>query len=86
MNEFFFMVEDLIIQSTNIGDVINQDDVVLTTLNAFPESYQMFVQGIATQDDFPHFDKLVEKLFNELHYKEFKNSKHLDNETLLLKF
>jgi hypothetical protein len=43
MNEFFFMVEDLIIQSTNIGDVINQDDVVLTTLNAFPESYQMFV-------------------------------------------
>jgi hypothetical protein len=39
MNGFFLMVKDLIIQLTNIGDVINQDDVVLTTLNALPESY-----------------------------------------------
>ncbi len=36
MNEFFFTVKDFIIQLTNIGDVINQDDVVLTILNALP--------------------------------------------------
>jgi hypothetical protein len=36
MNEFFFMIKDFIIQLTNIGDVINQDDVVLTILNALP--------------------------------------------------
>jgi hypothetical protein len=39
MNGFFLMVKDFIIQLANIGDVINQDDVVLTTLNALPESY-----------------------------------------------
>jgi hypothetical protein len=39
MNEFFLLVKDLIIQVANIGDVINQDDVVLITLNALPKSY-----------------------------------------------
>jgi hypothetical protein len=72
MNEFFLMVKDLIIQLTNIGDVINQDDVILTILNALLESYKTFVQGITAQDDLPNFDKLVGKLFNE---STTKNSK-----------
>jgi hypothetical protein len=65
MNNFFFMVKDLNIQLTNIGDVINQDDVVLTILIALLESYKTFVQGIATQYDLPNFDKLVGNLSNE---------------------
>ncbi len=56
MANFLFIVKDLFGQIVGVGDVIKDEDVVLTILNALPDSYENFVQSVSSQCTFPNFD------------------------------
>ncbi len=64
MLDFLFTVKDLLGLITRVGDV-NDEDVVLMILNAFLESYESFVQGVSTQVTLPNFDQLSSRLMQE---------------------
>jgi hypothetical protein len=42
MLDFLFIVRDLLVQIVRIGNVIKDEDVVLTILNVLPKSYEFF--------------------------------------------
>lgn len=46
LSDFLFIIKDLLIQIASGVDVIRNENVVLTILNALPNSYENFVQGI----------------------------------------
>ncbi len=56
MLDFLFIVKDLLVQITRVGDVIKDEEVVLTILNALLEPYESFVQGMSTQETLSNFD------------------------------
>ncbi len=43
MLDFLFIVNDLLVQIAKVGDVIKDEEVVLTILNVLLESYKSFV-------------------------------------------
>jgi hypothetical protein len=55
-------MKDLLIPIASGVDVIKNKNVVLTILNALPDSYENFVQGILVQETLPSFDQLISKL------------------------
>jgi len=62
LSNFLFIIKDLLIQIASGVDVIRNENVVLTILNALPNSYENFVQGILTQETLPSFDQLMSRL------------------------
>jgi hypothetical protein len=56
LSDFLFIIKDLLIQIASGVDVIRNENVVLTILNALPNSYENFVQGILAQETLPSFD------------------------------
>jgi hypothetical protein len=56
LSNFLFIIKDLLIQIASGVDVIRNENVVLTILNALPNSYENFVQGILAQETLPSFD------------------------------
>jgi hypothetical protein len=65
LSDFLFIIKDLLIQITSGVDVIRNKNVVLTILNALPNSYENFVQGILAQETLPSFDQLMSRLLQE---------------------
>jgi hypothetical protein len=45
-------------QLAAIGDLVDDAELVTTTLNGFPFSWDLFVQGICARSKLPKFDKL----------------------------
>jgi len=45
-------------QLTIISDVVDDAELVTTTFNGFPSSWDRFVQGICARRKLPKFDKL----------------------------
>jgi hypothetical protein len=45
-------------QLAAIGDSVDDAELVTTTLNGFPSSWDAFVQGICARSKLPKFDKL----------------------------
>jgi hypothetical protein len=43
MLDFLFITKDLLVQIVGIGNVIKDEDVVLTILNVLPKSYEFFL-------------------------------------------
>ena len=41
-----------------IGDRVEEKELVLTTLNGFPSSWDVFVQGL------PKFDRVLDRLYS----------------------
>lgn len=65
MENFLFIVKDLLGQIVGVCDVIKDQDVVLTILNALSDSYENFVQSVSAQWTLPNFDQLTSKLLHE---------------------
>ncbi len=62
MLNFLFIVKDLLIQIVGVGNIIWDENVVLTMLNALLGSYENFVQAVFFQETSPYFNKLTFKL------------------------
>lgn len=58
-----FTIKDL--QITSGVDVIRNEDVVLTILNALPNSYENFVQGVLAQETLPSFNQFMSRFLQE---------------------
>lgn len=58
---FLFTIKILLVQIVGIGNVIKDEDVVLTILNVLPKSYENFMQRVSTQKTLPNFDQLTSK-------------------------
>jgi hypothetical protein len=63
--DFLFIIKDILIQIASGVDVIKNENVVLIILNALPNSYENFVQGILAQETLPSFDQLMSRLLQE---------------------
>ncbi|CAN5962531.1 unnamed protein product [Sphagnum jensenii] len=85
MVDFLFIVKDLLGQIVGVGDVIRDEDV-LTVLNAFPDSYENFVQSVSAQWTLPNFDQLTSRLLQEAQRRELHGDQTKSEEALLLKF
>ncbi len=48
MVDFLFTIKDLLGQIAGVGDVMRDEDVILTVLNALLDSYENFVQNVLT--------------------------------------
>jgi hypothetical protein len=57
---FFTRISQIKDQLEAIGDPIEDDELVTSTLNGFPPSWGPFVQGICARRKLPKFDKLWE--------------------------
>jgi hypothetical protein len=62
MLDFLFITKDLLVQIVGIGDVIKDEDVILTILNVLPKPYENFLLSMLAQKKFPNFDQLTSKL------------------------
>lgn len=45
-------------QLQDIGEMVDDEELVTVTLNGFPSSWKPFVQGICARAKFPMFDQL----------------------------
>ena len=58
ISDYFMRISLIKDHLTTIGDYVDDVELVTTTLNRFPSSWDPFVQGICTRSKFPKFDKL----------------------------
>jgi hypothetical protein len=56
MSNFLLIIKDLLVQIAGVGDVIKDEEVVLTILNVLLETYESFVQGMSVQETFSNYD------------------------------
>ena len=55
---YFMRITDLRDKIKSIGDNIEEKDLVMTTLNGLPPSWESFIQTISGRTKLPKFDKL----------------------------
>ena len=58
MPAYFTRASQIKDQLLDIGDPVEEKELILTTLNGFPSSWDVFVQGICARKKLPKFDKL----------------------------
>jgi hypothetical protein len=58
MVNYFMNISQIKDQLEAIGDPVEYIELVTTTLNGFPPSWDLFFQGICARRRFPKFDKL----------------------------
>jgi hypothetical protein len=71
-------------QLVSIGDPVEDTELVTTTLNGFPSSWDPFVQGICARSKFPKFNKLWEDCTQEESRLISKSQKTNDDENQAL--
>ncbi len=86
MVNFLFTIKDLMGQIARVGDVIRDEDVVLTILNALPNSYENFMQNVLAQGTLSNFHQLMSRLLQEAQQRELCGDQTKTKKTLLLKF
>jgi hypothetical protein len=57
-SNYFMRISQIKDQLAAIGDSMDDAELVTTTLNGFPSSWDPFVQGICARSKLPKFDKL----------------------------
>ena len=60
----FTRVSQIKDQLAAIGDPVEEKEFVLTTLNGFPSSWDVFVQGICARKKLPKFDRILDRLYS----------------------
>jgi hypothetical protein len=73
-------VKNLLTRIGGIGDIINNENV-LTTLNALPSSFESFVQGITSHDDYRPLRNFLKN-----YYKKITKGHFEEDEIMMLKF
>jgi hypothetical protein len=58
VSNYFMRISQIKDQLAAIGDAVEDVELVTTTLNGFPSSWDPFVQGICARSKLPKFDKL----------------------------
>jgi inosine/xanthosine triphosphate pyrophosphatase family protein len=58
VTNYFMKISQIKDQLAAIGDLVDDAELVTTTLNGFPSSWDPFVQGICAKSKLPKFDKL----------------------------
>jgi hypothetical protein len=58
ISTYFMRISQIKDQLAAIGDSVDDAELVTTTLNGFPSSWDAFVQGICARRKLPKFDKL----------------------------
>jgi hypothetical protein len=58
ISNYFMRILQIKDQLAAIGDSMDNDELVTTTLNGFPSSWDPFVQGICVRSKLPKFNKL----------------------------
>jgi hypothetical protein len=58
VSNYFMRILQIKDQLAAIGDSVDDAELVTTTLNGFPSSWDPFVQGICARSKLPKFDKL----------------------------
>jgi hypothetical protein len=58
VSNYFMRISQIKDQLAAIGDSVDDAELVTTTLNGFPSSWDPFVQGICARSKLPKFDKL----------------------------
>jgi hypothetical protein len=58
ISNYFMRISQIKDQLATIGDSMDDAELVTTTVNGFPSSWDPFVQGICTRSKFRKFDKL----------------------------
>jgi hypothetical protein len=61
---FFTRISQIKDQLVSIGDPVEDVELVTTTLNGFPPSWDPFVQGICARRKLPKFDKIMGRLLS----------------------
>ena len=62
---YFMWMTELRDKLKSSGDNLEEKDLVMTTLNALPPSWESFIQTISGRTKFPKFDKLWEECTQE---------------------
>jgi len=63
ISTYFITVSQIKDQLAAIGDTMDDAELVTTTLNGFPPSWDAFVQGICARRKLPKFDKAMDRLY-----------------------
>jgi len=58
VSNYFMIISRIKDQLKTIGDSVDDVEIVTTTVNRFPSSWDPFVQGICARSKFPKSDKL----------------------------
>jgi hypothetical protein len=81
---YFMRISQVKDQLEAIGDPLDDVELVTTTLNGFPSSWDPFVQGICTRSKFPKFNKLWVEYTQEESRLISKSQKKNDDENQAL--
>ena len=66
MHSYFSRVSQIKEQLEAIGDMVENEEVVMTTLNGLPRSWDGFIQGVCTRKNkMPKFKSLWEEAMQE---------------------
>jgi hypothetical protein len=80
ISSYLMRVSQIRDQLATIGDIINDKELVTTTLNGFPDSWNPFVQGVCARSKLPKFDKLWTDCTQEESRLADKQKRSLDDE------
>jgi hypothetical protein len=58
VSNYFMRISQIKDHLATIGESVDEEEIVTTTLNVFPSSWDPFVQGICARSKLPKFDKL----------------------------
>jgi hypothetical protein len=58
IHSYFSRVNQIKEQIETIGDIVNVEEMVMTTLNGLPTSWDAFIQGICSRRKIPKFNRL----------------------------
>jgi hypothetical protein len=58
VSDYFMRISQIKDHLKTIGDYVDDVEILTTTLNRFPSSWDPFLQGICARSKFPNFDKL----------------------------
>ena len=60
IHSYFSRVNHIKEKIKSIGDTVNGEEMVMTTLNGLPRSWDAFIQGICSRRKLPKFNRLWE--------------------------
>jgi hypothetical protein len=60
IHSYFSRVNQFKEKIESIGDIVNGEEMVMTTLNGLPKSWDSFIQGICSRRKLPKLNRLWE--------------------------
>ena len=76
MHSYFSRASQIKEQMEAIGDLVENDEVVISTLNGLPRAWDGFIQGVCTRKKkLPRFNSLWEEAMQEEAWREARDEK-----------